>query len=72
VPSAPATGTQRAAAGSIDDCLARLTEAGYRQRVVYQPADRFWPLQWVETGLYIAASVALAAGCFWRVRRRLT
>ena len=73
-PSAPTagTGTEHAAAGSIDDCLARLTQAGYRQRVVYQAADRFWPLQWVETALYLAASVVLAAGCFWWVRRRLT
>jgi hypothetical protein len=69
---APASGTEHARAGSIDDCLARLTQAGYRQRVVYQPADRFWPLQWAETALYAAGSVALAAGCFWWVRRRLT
>jgi ABC-type transport system involved in multi-copper enzyme maturation permease subunit len=71
-PSAPASGTQQAAAGSIDECLTRLTRAGYRQRVVYQPASRFWPLQWAETGLYVAASAALAVGCFWWVRRRLT
>jgi len=75
-PAAPATPlspqTQHAQAGSIDDCLTRLTQAGYRQRVVYQPADRFWPLQWAETGVYAVASAALAAGCFWWVRRRLT
>ena len=39
-----------APARSIDDCLTRLTDAGYRQKVVYQPADRFWPLQWAEDG----------------------
>jgi ABC-type transport system involved in multi-copper enzyme maturation permease subunit len=71
-PSAPAPGTQRAATDSIDGCLTRLTQAGYRQRVVYQPAGRFWPLQWAETGLYLAASAALAFGCLWWVRRRLT
>jgi hypothetical protein len=71
-PSAPASQTQRAPASSIDDCLTRLTQAGYRQRVVFQPADRFWPLQWAETGLYAAVSAALAVGCFWWVRRRLT
>ena len=71
-PSAPASQTEHVRAGSIDECLARLTHAGYRQRVVYQPADRFWPLQWAETGLYAAASAALAVGCFWWVRRRLT
>jgi ABC-2 family transporter len=71
-PSAPATQTERAQAGSVDQCLTRLADAGYRQRVVYQPADRFWPLQWAETGLYAAASALLAACCFWWVRRRLT
>ena len=71
-PSAAASGPQQARAGSIDECLSRLTQAGYRQRVVYQPKARFWPLQWAETGLYAAASAALAVGCFWWVRRRLT
>jgi ABC-type transport system involved in multi-copper enzyme maturation permease subunit len=71
-PSAPAAPTEQARAGSIDQCLTRLSQAGYRQRVVYQPADRFWPLQWAEAGLYAAGSAALAVGCFWWVRRRLT
>ena len=31
-------------------CLAELTRLGYRQRVTYQPASHFWPLQWRETG----------------------
>ena len=59
-------------AGTMDACLARLTDQGYRQRVVYQPADHFWPLQWVETGLYLAASGVLAALSFWWTRRRLS
>ena len=74
LPGRPASAAepQQARAGSIDECLTRLTQAGYRQRVVYQPKARFWPLQWAETGVYVAASAALAAGCFWWVRRRLT
>jgi hypothetical protein len=52
--------------------LARLTDQGYRQQVVYQPAGHFWPLQWVETGLYLAASGVLAALSFWWTRRRLS
>lgn len=57
---------------SLDACLARLTGEGYRQHVVYQPASRFWPLQWAETGLYVGASAALAGFCFWWIRRRLS
>jgi ABC-type transport system involved in multi-copper enzyme maturation permease subunit len=60
------------AAGSLDSCFARLTAQGYRQRVVYQPASHFWPLQWVETALYLAFSGLLTWFCFWWTRRRLS
>jgi ABC-type transport system involved in multi-copper enzyme maturation permease subunit len=53
----------------LDTCLTQLSAAGYRQRLVYQPASRFWPLQWAETGLFLALSGLLAWFCFWRVRR---
>ncbi len=67
-----AAGTVRSDAGSLDACLIRLTDSGYRQRVVYQPADRFWPLQWGETAMYLAASAVLACFTFWWVHRRIT
>jgi hypothetical protein len=50
-------------------CFARLHRLGYRQRVSYQPANRFWSLQWRETGMYLVAAAALAGLCFWRIRR---
>jgi hypothetical protein len=59
-------------ARSIDDCLARLAAEGYRQRVVYQPADRFWPLQWAETALFLALAGLLTVLSFWWIRHRLT
>ncbi len=62
----------RGSRDALDACLARLTSEGYRQHVVYQPAARFWPLQWAETGLYVGASAALAGCCFWWIRRRLS
>jgi ABC-type transport system involved in multi-copper enzyme maturation permease subunit len=58
--------------GSVDACLTRLTDEGYRQRLVYQPRDHFWPLQWAETGLYLTASALLAGLSFWWTRRRLS
>jgi ABC-type transport system involved in multi-copper enzyme maturation permease subunit len=55
----------------ISDCLTQLTDAGYRQRLVYQPANRFWPLQWAETSAYLIVSALLALACYWWVRHRL-
>jgi hypothetical protein len=43
----------------------------HAQYITYQPADRFWPFQWIETGIYLAVS-ALAVGLTaWWVRRRI-
>jgi hypothetical protein len=58
--------------GSLDACFARLTDEGYRQRLVYQPHNHFWRLQWAETGLYLAGSALLAGLSFWWTRRRLS
>ncbi|MEP6761846.1 MAG: ABC transporter permease subunit [Sporichthyaceae bacterium] len=55
----------------IEACFTRLNAEGYRQRVVYQPAKHFWPLQWAETGMFLAFSGLLAWFCFWWTRRRL-
>ena len=57
---------------SIETCLARLNDQGYRQRVVYQPADRFWTLQWAETAMFLALSGLLTGFCFWWTRHRLS
>ena len=56
----------------ISECLSRLNAEGYRQRVTYQPADRFWRLQWLETGMFLTFSALLAWFCFWWTRRRLS
>ena len=58
--------------GSLDACFARLTDEGYRQQLVYQPRNHFWPLQWAETGLYLGASALLAGLSFWWTRHRLS
>jgi hypothetical protein len=45
---------------------------GYRDRfLAYQPADRFWPFQWIETGIYLAISALAVGVTVWLVRRRL-
>ncbi len=55
-----------------DACFARLADEGYQQRIDYFPASRFWPMQWVETGILLGVAGALAGFCFWRIRRDLT
>jgi len=48
-------------------------DAGYRGNyLAYQPADRFWTFQWIETGIYVAISVLALGVTVWWVRRRLT
>jgi hypothetical protein len=48
-------------------CLDKL---GIREVVNYQPASRYWPLQLIETGIFLALALALAWFCFWRLGRR--
>ena len=42
-----------------------------REVVAYQPASRYWPLQWSEAAIFVALAGALALGCVWWVRWRL-
>ncbi|ADB49313.1 ABC transporter permease subunit [Conexibacter woesei] len=53
-------------------CFARLAEQGYRQRVTYQPASRYWTLQAYETAVFAGLAAALFGFSFWWVRRRLS
>ena len=45
---------------------------GYREAITYEPASRYWPLQGIETGIFLALALALAGFCFWRLGRRRT
>jgi hypothetical protein len=64
----PRPGTPGAHPGGVTDCIGRLGDLGYTQRQTYQPDSRFWPLQWMETGLFLALSALLTWFCFRRVR----
>ncbi len=45
---------------------------GFREAITYELASRYWPLQWIETGIFLALALALAGFCFWRLGRRPT
>ncbi|GAA2206388.1 transporter [Nonomuraea monospora] len=55
-----------------EGCLVEVNRLGYRQQATYQPLERFWPLQWIETGLYALLTLGLTWLSFWWIRRRLS
>ena len=54
---------------ALNNCVA---SHGIRVAESYQPASHYWPLQWSETGMFLALALALAGYCFWRLNRRRT
>jgi hypothetical protein len=52
---------------ALNNCVA---SHGIRIAESYQPASHYWPLQWSETGMFLALALALAGYCFWRLNRR--
>jgi hypothetical protein len=59
-------------AAAFKACPEWLSTLGLRVRVVYMPPDRFWRLQWRESGVLLAVAGLLSLGCFWWIRRRVT
>jgi hypothetical protein len=55
---------------NLGACRETLAAMHLRQSVTYQPASRFWPLQWIETGIYLALAAGLGGVCVGQVRRR--
>jgi hypothetical protein len=65
-------GTLRTAGAGLDGCWVELNRLGYQQHATYHPLDRFWPFQWIETGIYAVLTVGLTWFSFWWIRRRLS
>lgn len=38
--------------------------------ITYEPPANYWPLQWYETGIFLALAGLLSGSCFWWIRRR--
>jgi hypothetical protein len=55
--------------GQVAACLAPYH---LHQSVTYQPARHYWPLQWSESGIFLALTAALTGTSFWWIRRRRT
>ena len=58
----------QAVVNRTQDCVAKIGTT-YHEAVAYQPASRYWPLQWYELAIFVGAALILAAACLWRIRR---
>jgi hypothetical protein len=68
LPATRACGSSAPASGPRS-CQAHIDGLHLRQVITYQPASRYWPLQWSVTGIYLGISAILAGVCGWRTRR---
>ncbi|HKD74375.1 MAG TPA: hypothetical protein VKB76_02725, partial [Ktedonobacterales bacterium] len=56
-------------AESVTQCL---QDNGVQANFIsYQPGNRFWTFQWIETSIYVAFSALALCATVWLVRRRL-
>jgi hypothetical protein len=69
-PPVPAGGGAHGVAkpAAFDHCIHELSRT-FHLATTYQPPSHYWPLQWSEFGIYMAAAVILAGVAFWRLRR---
>ena len=58
------------AQNAFSQCISALSPR-YHEVLAYQPADRFWTFQTIETALFVVLAVALAGVCAWWVRHRI-
>jgi len=71
-PSGPPPGKARVPAGipeAFQNCQAAAGRT-YHLVVNYIPAGRYWTLQWLELGVFLALAALALVGCFWWVTRR--
>lgn len=55
---------------NFDHCMTTVA-ARFHEVAAYQPANHYWPLQLSETGIFLAAALALSGFCLWWVRHHL-
>lgn len=51
-----------------DRCM---RDHGFQARIVYQPADRYWLFQGIESAIYLLLAAILAAMTFWWTKYRI-
>jgi hypothetical protein len=69
--SPPGTGGPKYGPGNqaaFNHCIQSLSST-FHLATAYQPPSHYWPLQWTEFGIFIAAALMLAGVSLWRIRR---
>ena len=61
---------RQGATNGTSDFPGCLTSHGIRVAATYQPASRYWAIQWTEAAIYLALALSLTGICFWRLGRR--
>ncbi|MFI5958730.1 hypothetical protein [Cryptosporangium sp. NPDC051539] len=62
-------GQGQAKPGEPDGFEACLIRRDLHLAATYQPADRYWPFQWIELTGALVLSALLSGLAFWRLRR---
>jgi hypothetical protein len=72
-PQPPPSGANKTAPASgvalFNNCVDKLSTT-IHTLVAYQPGSRFWPFQWAEMGVFLAAALALCGLTYWWLRRQ--
>jgi hypothetical protein len=58
--------------GNLGDLVTGITHSGNQLIVTYMPASSFWPLQFVQGGIYLAVAAAALGTAIWLLHRRTT
>jgi ABC-type transport system involved in multi-copper enzyme maturation permease subunit len=66
----PATSACLSSTAPFQECQNWLNTQHLRQLISYQPASRYWPMQWLEMAIYLVLTAGLSLLCVWQVRRR--
>jgi hypothetical protein len=57
------------ATGTFGDTAACLGALDLHVDLAYQPNERYWPFQWIESTMYLALAALLFAFGLWRIQR---
>jgi len=53
-------------------CANAIAGKDLKLTVVYEPSNRYWTFQLIETAIYLTMAALLTSACFWLIRRKLS